>query len=101
MVLFVMDMHSIPKVRENVSNADFKKQLEQRKATNQIFDNERYANLKYEVIKWAVIGIPFAILGLITSNIWEMGEIGDYCKFYLQTVATLYVGSLIGNDFHK
>lgn len=95
-----MDKYSIPKVRENVSNADFKKQLEQIKATNQIFNNERYANLKYEVIKWAIIGIPVAVLVLIASNIWEMGEVGGYCKFYLQTVATLYVGSLIGKDFY-
>lgn len=86
----------IPKERENLNTQDFKRQLEQRKLTKKQEEAEKYSELKYNIISFCCTkGIIIAIILWLTAYFTNHTEIKYWCGFYLQTLITLYIGSLL------
>ena len=84
---------------ENQSYAYYR-QLEQRKEENKQKWYKKYCELKYKIVYYACTwGIFAAILLWITATIFEQKEIQRASSYYLTTVATLYIGSLMSKDF--
>lgn len=91
---------TIPRERHNLPDDAFYRQLEQRKETKKQEWYELYGELKYKVVVFACTwGIGIAIFFWLLSAIFNFPEIKKGAEFYLSTIATLYVGSLIGKEF--
>lgn len=90
---------TIPDNRKDVTNKDFNRKLNQRKAEYKQKNDEKYSELKYNVIKFATcVGAPLAIIFLLISSEMHLDEVNRYCAFYLQSISTLYIGALISKD---
>lgn len=95
-----MDKFTIPTDRESVSDKEFYRNLKQRKEENKQNWVEKYSELKYIIVYYACTwGIILAVILLLLSTRFEWIEIKNLTQFYLSTVATLYVGSLLSKEF--
>ena len=91
---------TIPTDRQNVSNRDFYFQLERRKEENKQNWIEKYSELKYKIVFYACTwGIIISILFWLLAVRFGWSEIKEATQFYLTTVATLYIGSLLSKEF--
>lgn len=94
-----MDKFVIPSQRENLNNNEFKKQLEQRKATKNQEKIEKYSELKFKIVHFCCTkGVFIAIVFWLVAYFFNHTEIKTIMQFYLQTLITLYIGSLISKD---
>lgn len=95
-----MNKFTIPSDRKNVKEKSFKKALEERKATTEQNYHEKYCELKYQIVVFASKqGVLIAVLIWLISSIFGHLEIRNAAQFYLQTIATLYIGALISKEF--
>lgn len=94
-----MNKFTIPTERKDIGGRNFKKELEERKATNEQDYKEKYRELKYKFIWFNVwVVLPIAALLLCVSSVCNWLVLKGYCMWYLQAMATLYIGSLIAKD---
>lgn len=94
-----MSNFTIPTNRENVTNKEFRKLLEERKLKNEQEYKEKYIDLKYKIISFcSTKGFFIAIILWLLAYFCNHQEIKDFCVFYIQTVITLYVGYLLTKE---
>lgn len=92
----------IPKNRNRISNSEFEKLISRRRDKWKLGLDKLYDRLKYNIIKFCCTwGIAISIVALFCSSIFHQDEIKQWCIFYLQTLVTLYVGSLMTKDNYR
>lgn len=95
-----MDRVTIPRERQNLPDNEFYRQLEQRKETKKQEWYERSGELKYKLVVFACTwGVGIAIFLWLLAVCLGNLEIKKGTEFYLATIATLYIGALLGKEF--
>lgn len=91
----------IPNDRTNIPNKTFQKDLRQRQAEHKQEYFEKYCELKYTLVYFAcTYGLGFAVFFWLLAICFAWVEIKKACEYYLTTLATLYVGSLLSKEFN-
>lgn len=91
----------IPKDRTNIPNKTFQKDLRQRQAEHKQKYFEKYCELKFKLVYFAcTYGLGIALFFWLIANCVNNIEIKKACEYYLTTLATLYIGSLLSKEFN-
>lgn len=94
---------TIPTDRRNFNGDDFYRQLEQRKEEDKFKWYQKYCELKYKLVVFFCtygIGLAVGLWLLASTKLFYNLEIKRATSFYLTTIVTLYVGSLLSKDFN-
>lgn len=91
----------ITRDRVNIGDKSFQQNLKKRQAEHKQEYFEKYCELKYKLVYFAcTYGLGLALFFWLIAACFHYNDIKQACEFYLTTLATLYVGSLISKEFN-
>lgn len=86
--------------KRTIDIVSFKQQLECKKLENKHKWQEKYHELKYKIVYYGCTwGLLILVIAWVGATVFNKQELKKGVEFSLQTIATLYVGSLISKDF--